>query len=736
MAEQLRRNAGGSQPISQHPLFPAIVALWFGALFGLGSMVIRPAVIEHAVLAIGLDTIVPMAAPPLGTTTRILIALVMTGLGGVIGALIARRVARPAPEVHERRRGAVAMGGSAVFPEDEPVAAEVTTAPARSANTPMAPGRRRSLTMLETAPADDADDGAAFPSHPSSILNVAEFDLDGFEQGDAPDFRDTGFGVRLGAGIAAGIEAEDLPVIGAAQARGETVEHAPDAGPYASTDKVAPVLGNRLFESYSREISTRISAPSLAPAPAATVAPTIDPTPEPGFTLMPRLNVAGWSHDQGDAHDSDENRDADGIYAAAPVKPLFERSAPSAHLTAAPETPAFAATEPVMTQDDMAPDNEPHWDQAPVDDAFNADADDRAIAAVPSGIERPSAAQRIVAAELDELSPVELLERLALAMARRREEARLAAAAPVMPTVAAVASPAAPPFASPILASVATGMRASAETDALPERPTPFEAPVAAAVEAPAFEAPASVVRALGFEPLAFRPVGLDETPIGNSWEPEPEADTPVPAASPATLGHIPAALRPVGFEAYADDEEDDALPGYLPPRHIGMAQDSTDGIGGGTLAFEDTGYEFDADCEDDAGYEDDAPHEDEDGEETLVLEQGYSSLLDLSRPAATRQPFVRIDEPEEAGEIQPVVIFPGEETRETGPFARPVPASVAQGQQPSALPPFPPTPFAPAPSPLAGERMFDAPGRNDPAETERALRAALATLQRMSGAA
>ena len=34
----------------------------------------------------------------------------------------------------------------------------------------------------------------------------------------------------------------------------------------------------------------------------------------------------------------------------------------------------------------------------------------------------------------------------------------------------------------------------------------------------------------------------------------------------------------------------------------------------------------------------------------------------------------------------------------------------------------------------LPGARLFDPPARPDPAETEKALRAALATLQRMSG--
>ncbi|MCJ2185160.1 hypothetical protein MTR62_21075, partial [Novosphingobium sp. 1949] len=92
MADNTRRNQGAKQPISQHPLFPAIVALWCGALAGLCSVALRPALIEQAILATGLDTLVPMAAPPLGATFRILFALAMTGLGGLGGALFARRL--------------------------------------------------------------------------------------------------------------------------------------------------------------------------------------------------------------------------------------------------------------------------------------------------------------------------------------------------------------------------------------------------------------------------------------------------------------------------------------------------------------------------------------------------------------------------------------------------------------------------------------------------------------------
>ena len=105
MSSQKRKSAS-TQPITSSPLFPAVVALWFGALFGLGSLAVRPSLLENLVLKSHIDLIVPAAAPPLGITARILLALVLAALGAVLGIVLARRLSRPAPEIHERKRGA------------------------------------------------------------------------------------------------------------------------------------------------------------------------------------------------------------------------------------------------------------------------------------------------------------------------------------------------------------------------------------------------------------------------------------------------------------------------------------------------------------------------------------------------------------------------------------------------------------------------------------------------------
>src|SRR5690606_30461947 len=90
-------------PISLHPAFPAIIALWFAALLGLGSLVLPAVLLERAVAATGLASLVPAAAAPLGFTARALIAVAAALAGAGIGIAIARRVAKSQASTPESR---------------------------------------------------------------------------------------------------------------------------------------------------------------------------------------------------------------------------------------------------------------------------------------------------------------------------------------------------------------------------------------------------------------------------------------------------------------------------------------------------------------------------------------------------------------------------------------------------------------------------------------------------------
>lgn len=91
-----------------HPLFPAMLAVWFGALFGLGILAVRTTLLEAVVLSFGIDGLIPAAAPPLGATARILLALAFAVTGGLIGGAIGFLMARSRPDNVARRVEAAA----------------------------------------------------------------------------------------------------------------------------------------------------------------------------------------------------------------------------------------------------------------------------------------------------------------------------------------------------------------------------------------------------------------------------------------------------------------------------------------------------------------------------------------------------------------------------------------------------------------------------------------------------
>ncbi len=135
-------NASGHKaPISSHPIFPIVVAVWFAALLGLGSLVLPVAIFERLFAVTGISSLVSMAQAPLGATARIAIALAAAGIGAIAGLLIARKVvaAQNAP------------AGRSLFTDD----AEAEPA-------------KRPISAHEELGADSFDDPVEEPADPKS----------------------------------------------------------------------------------------------------------------------------------------------------------------------------------------------------------------------------------------------------------------------------------------------------------------------------------------------------------------------------------------------------------------------------------------------------------------------------------------------------------------------------------------------------------------------------------------
>ncbi|WP_395329905.1 hypothetical protein WBP06_16450 [Novosphingobium sp. BL-8H] len=689
-------NAGStSQPITRHPLFPAIVALWFAALFGVVGVLLGTPTIERAVAATGLAKAIPMAAPPLGSTARLLVALGLTGIGGLVGALIGLRLsARNSPRAEAMHD---LTGGEIEEAEDEPAAVG------------RLPGRRRSFTTPIEPVDEAASEPSAAPAPASGIFQLS-------------DLEDDDLDARATAALAAARVPDFTPI------EPEIDEDEAIVPGYDSDDDDATPA--HLTDAFS---------------PAAWADPIH--SPEIGEIV-------------GDYEDEDEDEDE-----GAPVARLFDAYARTL------EARDLAVAEAEQELGTAAAPALPKQEQETPESA----ASERVEAAMPPPNVQPASpgAERIAAAHLDDLSPVELLERLALAMEEQRRKRALAQAASFSVVPFATKAPQGTQLDSGDVAG-APETQHFEDIEAAPQDPAPQAPPVA-----PILQRLSSLGATAPFAPPPFAPPpfgarqplpaaepgdepvqpGADfasdaprETDAIGGWsdggaaivEASPQAETPERTdAEPSAPVPVPAALRPVETIAF---DEDDTIPGYIPPRRIIMPSAPTSAAdvpdtetshsGERPLAGLAGGHDFapDPDGEDDddeslASFADEDAFAD-DGEDIVeegVLDEGYSSLLSLQRRAEPRSRPISIEDEtgfdEEAGTEGSAHAMAGQAMAgtQTEDYSF---AATDEAPQPCAQPSLP------------GARLFDPPGRPDPAETEKALRAALATLQRMSGAA
>ncbi len=155
-APRRARRAGkrkrSSAPVTAHRLFPALAAVWFAALLGLGSLAIPGSLLGAIVVKTGLPALVPAAAPPLGFTAHLLVAFALAMFGAALGLALGLRL-RPAGFTEAR-------SAETIVPVAQPEADNVYKVRARDAH-PDAPPRRP--LVLTEAFAEPLVEAAAEP---------------------------------------------------------------------------------------------------------------------------------------------------------------------------------------------------------------------------------------------------------------------------------------------------------------------------------------------------------------------------------------------------------------------------------------------------------------------------------------------------------------------------------------------------------------------------------------------
>nr|WP_137677194.1 hypothetical protein [Parerythrobacter lutipelagi] len=676
-----KAKSGKQASISAHPAFPAVVASWFAALLGLGCLVVPVVLFETLISASGVASVVPAAAPPLGLTARMAIALAAALTGAGIGLFLARKVAAASGETKgPRERQFVADADAKLAPKrpisardelgsdslDEPVTSDEheqeKPAPA------VLPGRRRALSVTDESERSEYLDAAPLPGGHVTFDEKAFGNLGGSFSGNDDAALDLG-------DFAAEDDNEENDL--AAQELLETLslrnlqhaETSPQERPFDSPGQPEAVVPDSIS---AGDHASSPHRPFDAASGSGSAQPIFEASPQDilreELTAMSTTSNVDVTMKPADTTDTAYN-------------PLSGHAAREEQLAApfrAPAAPTQAAA-PVQAE------------PAPQDMGMVELVERFARALQQSGAPVPSAMPQIAAAQPaaigNEPEPA----------ATETAPAQTGAPAPAAP--AALAAPAMPAFAVPaptpapgVATTFASGPGQAAEIQ------TPSPAPLSAPFSAP--EAPEEAP-----QPMVFRRQTAAEVPA-------PFAAPPVEGAAvsssfaEAETNAIPQALQPLAFNEPEADVEDESEPLNLafPSRPASPAP--------GTFQAPEMA----------------PPGADDDDDDS----EAYSSLLSMKGRFGQQQSFVRIDDDEPAAAGQPVVVFPGQENRRAepasdGPTRDPLAAPAATPQAPAAMRPF----DGPAQAPVAGAVPAE---RANAGETEKALRDALEKLQRMSG--
>lgn len=511
MARQRNAKTAAQAPVSAHPLFPAIVALWFAALLGIGSMLLPQPLFDQVAASTGLGT--------LGFGFRLGLGALAGLAGAAVGVILARKVAAAHTQHRSRRREPVPqpprtgarkpisameeLGGDGL---DEPV----HDSDQRLGSEPMS-GRRRALTVTDESEPADYLMNAPLPGS-DDVLDL--IGADGIAEEDALElgrFDHQDHGTRP-AGTSAPLPASP---IGQVEHAGGAEE--PFAPPFPADQSVFPAPDETPVAAHWKH-----GAPFAPPAQAVTVLEPAVPEPAPVKPFGPDSTAASvpataTAPDFGPSLEEAREATAPAPFAGA----LFSMPVPATE-----ESPALA---PAAGEPLSQPGPEPEPLAQPQ----------------PAGEWRPAEAGRLHS-DLAALDTVSLVERFARAL----RTAGTATAVEQAPAVAAMPAPSAPIAAgepaseNPYLASAAPAPAPAAPSmQPMPRATAPFAAPSL---------------------PAALKPISFDEVEEADDFDHDfalPVADQPRPFAPPATPAVPPSFAMPANRET-ADSDDESALEG------------------------------------------------------------------------------------------------------------------------------------------------------------------------------
>lgn len=681
--DQTEDNSTGSgkPPVSAHPAFPAIVALWFAALLGIGTLIVPVQLIEQLVTMTGISSLISSAAPPLGFTARAAIALAATILGAGLGLVAARRlVARGTSSFASGRKD---KGMRALNPaddlDDDFLSDDLP--PLRETSAPL--GRRRPLAIAEDEARSDFLDIAPLPGESDGY----ETDEDALELSDqyhsaddhsdaAEEYQDESQVQDFASDSPA--SQEIMPAGTIPQSIDELIAEEADEAEAEAPLEIGSLASAPFAQGSVSGQPLPFSPPSLArqaetaPTPAALEDDSMEQAelPEPDEETTDEVSVPDTSNfEDGNFQDGDFSH-GDSVN---------------------DETPAAFADSSAVSEDQEGSANEDSVGLVQLVQKLGSTLEKH----------REWSAQRAVEAELEAQATAEADAKAAEAAAHAEDLSaeETAAEEPAAGDIAPEFDPAAPDDAAEAMAAYFGKPAGAAQSDVAVEDETEVAADDAELEEdLPAPAPPAGS----NYQPFA----GMGRLAAVEDDEQDSEDEIHDIAAS-FSLPRLNTAEVDAAEETPLPRPSFDIPPANAPVRAPEAAVEDADAIA------ESDDQAVDADLEP-AG------------------DASYRSLAQIDNPfKRSSEEFVRVEEPEhEAGSDEPAVLFPNQQAHKPAGDSAEMPA--ASGPRAFDRPngqPAPAPEAAPSAAPAAAEPRNPAAHEDN----EQALRAALMNLQRMA---